>query len=148
MSLNPSVHFMDLGKIIAVNNSLVGGLLDFKSDVVSAVEQIDQDYDRCQLLPNFISNMDSARANIELGRQNIINVFGYYHTMILSSELPSSYTTVSGVVNDLITAMNNYSPPQTFLEDGNFHSFYRDLMGRDDVPNVAVGNTVDDSWAD
>jgi len=148
MSLNPSVHFPDIGSFIKVNNSLVRDLEEFKQDIVDAVEVLDSDYLRLSVLPTFISNMQAAVNNIEQGRTNIASSFSYYHTTVLRTELPSSNTTISGVITDLFTAMNNYIPAQTFLEDGNFASYYQDEFDRTDVPVAASGfNTVDDSLA-
>jgi len=149
MSLNPSVHFPDIGSFITVDNSLSRDLIEFKQDVVDAVEILDSDYIRIQLLPSFISNMTSAVNNIEQGRINITNSFSLYHTQVLKDEISSSHTTASGVITDLFAAMNAYGPAQTFMEDGNFHSYYRDQFSRLDVPVAPSGsNTVDDSLAE
>jgi len=149
MPLNPTVHFADIGVLVGVLKSLTDKQQEFKDDVVAAVEQIDADYLRIQVLPTFIINMNSAANAITNGASNIVSACSSYLTTVLSSELPSTGTTVSGVITDLFEAMNDYAPAQTFLEDGNFHSFFLERYGRLDVPTAASGsNTVDDSLGD
>ena len=149
MALQPTVHWPDIGAYVSTMNSLAGHKDEFKQDIVDAVEQLDSDFTRVSILPAFISNMTSAVASITAGEANIVSAVNDYHLNVLREELPSTETTVSGVIDDLITAMNGYAPPQTFMTNGNFHSFYRDRLGRNDVPVAPSGsNTVDDSLGD
>ena len=84
---------------------------------------------------------NSAEANIQTAVSD-------YHTTILTDELPSEATTVSGVIDDLFAAMAAELPPETFLEDGFFDSYYTEKYLRTDVPTAPSGtNTVEDGLA-
>ena len=149
MALEPSIHFPDIGAYIGTLNALARNKGEFEGDIVAAVEQLDSDFARVSILPSFISNMVSARNAITSGEGNIVSAASDYHTSVLSGELESTGTTVSGVITDLFAAMSAYGPAQTFQEDGNFHAFYRDRYSRTDVPTAPSGtNTVDDSLGD
>lgn len=147
MSLEPTVHFADIGSYIGVLNALTRNKTEFEDDIVAAVEKLDSDFARVSILPSFISNMVSARNAITSGESNIVSAASDYHTTILGDELPSTATTVSGVITDLFSAMTTAG--ETFMTDGNFHSFYRDRYSRTDTPVAPSGsNSVDDSLGD
>ncbi len=149
MALDHTLHWPDIGSYIGVLNSLAGRKTELKNDIVGAVEQLDSDYARVTILPPFISNMNSAVNSVSAGEANLVTAINDYHLNVLKSELPSTASTVSGVIDDLIVAMNGYAPAQTFMANGNFHSLYRDRLGRNDVPTAPSGsNTVDDSLGD
>ena len=149
MALQPEVHFPDIGAYIRVFNSLTRNKTEFKSDIVVAVDRLGSDFARVSILPGFIANMTAAVNSISNGESNLVAASTDYHTTILRAELPSTRTTVSGVITDLFAAMGEYGPPQTFMEGGNFHRFFRDRYTREDVPVAPSGvNTVDDSLGD
>ncbi len=150
MALIPALHFADIGVYIATLNALGENATKFEDKIVAAVEQLDSDYDRVSILPSFISNATAARNAITSGETNIVSAASTYHTSILTDELPSSATTVSGVITDLFAAM--VTAGETFMSSatgGQFATFYETRYSRTDVPDAPSGShTVDDSLAD
>ena len=147
MALDTGVHFPDIGAYIGVLNALAGNAAEFESDIVAAVEILDSDYTRVSILPSFISNMVSARNSITSGEANIVSAVTDYHNTVLTEELPSTESTVSGVITDLFAAMGTAS--ETFMSGGNFDTLYVSKFSRADVPTAPSGShTVDDSLGD
>jgi len=145
VALVPAVHFPDIGSYISVQKSLTKSQAEFELDVVAAVEILDSDFARVSILPSFISNMVAATNAITSGDSNITTAFSDYHLSILTAELPSTETTISGVITDLFAAM--VLAAETFKTGGNFATYYFDKFARLDIP-VDVTGTVDDSLAD
>lgn len=149
MALVPALHFADIGAYIGTLNSLSERKEELKLDLVAAVEQLDSNYTRVTIMPSYISNVAAAVQSITNGENNIVSAITDYHLQVLTEELPSTETTLSGVVTDLFALMGTHGPAQTFQAEGNFHKLYRDRLGRTDTPTAPSGsNTVPDALGD
>jgi len=127
--------FKDLGSMIAIYDEIVEGNTGIQAKLVDAVEQMDYDFGTVQSLSTFINNMVSASNNLDTAKTNLVSSVTNYLTTVASVDLNTTATTASGVIADLILAMDGAtdgaSPPSgiAVLLSGHFHTFFLDEYG-------------------
>lgn len=149
MALDPPLHFPDIGSYIKVFNAIVRSKDEIKDDLVDSVEQLDSDFLRVSQLPSYISNTVAQVNSITTAEANNVTAVTDYKNNVLTVELPSAATTVSGVITDFFAAM--VTAGETFMSSatgGNFADYYEKQFLRTDVPVLPSGsNSVDDALA-
>lgn len=127
--------FKDLGSMIAIYDEIIGGTDGIKTKLVASIEQQDYDYGTVKSLSTFINNMVSATSNLDTAKTNLVSAVSNYLTTVTSVDINSSATTASGVLADLIVAMegatDGASAPSgvRVLLSGHFHTFALDEYG-------------------
>lgn len=116
--------------MIAIYDEINNGNLGIKDKLVSAVEQQDYDFGTVKSLSTFINNMVSASNNLDTAKTNLVSAVSNYLTVVTAVDIDSSATTASGVIADLIFAMDGAtagaSAPSgiAVLLSGHFHTFF------------------------
>jgi len=127
--------FKDLGSMIAVYDEIKNGNTNLKTKLVASIEQQDYDYGTVKSLSTYINNMVSASSNLDTAQTNLVSAVTNYLTTVTAIDLNSTATTASGVVSDLITAMQGATAGASapsgvrVLLSGHFHTFTLDEYG-------------------
>ena len=98
--------FKDLGSMIAIYDEINSGNTGIQTKLVEAVEQQDYDFGTVKSLSTFINNMVSASNNLDTAKTNLISAVTNYLTVVTAIDINSTATTASGVLADLIFAMD------------------------------------------
>jgi len=123
--------FKDLGSFIAIYDEIVGGNLGIQTKLTSAVQQQSYDYGTVKSLSTFISNMVSASNNLNTAQTNLNSATTNYLVTVSNIDIASTATTASGVLADMISAMqggtDGAAPSGLFvLLSGHFDAYFRD----------------------
>lgn len=144
VSPNYTNVFQDMGKLIAIFNDLDSAGPVVETDVVEMVEQLDRNYQNCEILPSIITNAVAARNSMASGSVNMVSAMNVYMLGPLATDIQSTATTPSGVLADLRGLM--VTDVETVLFSGLFWTFFDEQYGQD-VNSKASGPSVTDSWA-
>ena len=127
--------FKDLGSMIAIYDEIVAGNTAIQGKLVDAVEQQDYDFGTVKSLSTFINNMVAASTNLNTAKTNILSAISNYLTTVTATDINSTATTASGVLADLIFAMDGAtaggSAPSgvAVLLSGHFDTVMREEYG-------------------
>lgn len=126
--------FKDLGAFIAIYDEIRTAITGVQAKLVAAVEQQDYDFGTVKSLSTFINNMVSASNNLDTAESNLVSACSNYLTTVTASDINSTATTASGVLADLIYAMNGASTGAALsgvlvLLSGHYHLFFLDEYG-------------------
>lgn len=126
--------FKDLGCFIAIYDEITAGALGIQTKLTAAVEQMDYDFGTVKALPTFINNMVSASNNLDTAETNLVSAVTTYLTTVTGPDINSSATTASGILADLVFAMNGAStgaaPSGVFvLLGGHYDTFILENFG-------------------
>ena len=121
--------------MVAIYDEITAGNTGIQTKLVEAVEQQDYDFGTVKALSTFINNMVSASNNLDTAKTNLISAVSNYLTVVTAVDIASTATTASGVIADLILAMDGAtaggSAPSgiAVLLSGHFHDFFLDEYG-------------------
>ena len=126
--------FKDIGSFVAIYDEIVAGNLGVQTKLTAAVEQQDYDYGTVKSLSTFINNMASASTNLDTAKTNLVSAATNYLTVVSSVDINSSATTASGVIADMVLAMQGATRGAAVsglqvLSGGHFHTFINDEYG-------------------
>ena len=127
--------FKDVGSMIAVYDEIVAATTGVQAKLVASVEQQDYDYGTVKSLSTYINNMVSASSNLDTAKANLISAIGNYLTTVTAVDINSTATTASGVLADMIFAMEGTTAGASapsgvrVLLSGHFHTFTLDEYG-------------------
>jgi len=127
--------FKDLGSMIAIYDEIVSGNTAIQNKLVDSVEQQDYDFGTVKSLSTFINNMVAASTNLDTAKTNIVSAVTNYLVTVTAVDINSTATTASGVLADLILAMDGAtagaSAPSgvAVLLSGHYDEFIRDEYG-------------------
>jgi len=127
--------FKDLGSMIAIYDEIEAGNTGVKTKLVDSIEQQDYDYGTVKSLSTFINNMVSASNNLDTAKTNLVSAVSNYLTVVTKVDINSTATTASGVMADLVLAMDGAtdggSAPSgvAVLLSGTFDTFFRTEYG-------------------
>lgn len=127
--------FKDIGDMIAIYDEITTGNDGVKTKLVDAVQTQAYDYGTVKSLSTFINNMVSASSNLDTAKSNLVSNIGSYLTTVTAVDINSTATTASGVIADLIKAMQGAtdggSDPSgvRVLLSGHFHTYFLDNYG-------------------
>ena len=126
--------FKDIGGMIAIYDEIVAGNLGIQSKLTASIEQQDYDYNTVKSLSTYINNMVSASTNLDTAKTNLVSAVTNYLTVVTAIDIDSTATTASGVIADMISAMQGATEGAAVsglqvLSGGHFHTFFADEYG-------------------
>ncbi len=126
--------FKDLGSFIAIYDEIDNGVTNIQTKLVAAIEQQDYDFGTVKSLSTFINNMVSCSNNLETARTNLVSACSNYLTTVTADDIASTATTASGVLADLILAMQGATQGSAVsgilvLLSGHYHTFFLEEYG-------------------
>lgn len=139
--------FKDIGSMIAIYDEIVAGNTNVKTKLVASIEQQDYDFGTVKSLSTFINNMVAASNNLDTAKTNLVSAVNNYVTVVTKADINSTATTVSGILADLVLAMdgatNGGSSPSgvVALTGGNFDTFFKTELSVE-LPTGASDVTV------
>jgi len=137
--------FKDIGSMIAIYDEIVAGNTNVKTKLVASIEQQDYDYGTIKSLSTFINNMVAASNNLDTAKTNLVSAVNNYVTVVAKADINSTATTVSGVLADLVLAMDGATSGTpsgvVALTGGNFDTFFKTELSVE-LPTGASDVTV------
>lgn len=123
--------FKDLGSMIAIYDEINSGNTGVQTKLTASIEQQDYDFGTVKSLATFINNMVSTSNNLDTSKTNLVSATTNYLVTVTAIDIDSTATTASGVLADLIFAMqgatSGTSAPSGLyvLLSGHFDTFFR-----------------------
>lgn len=99
--------FKNVGRMTMMYNIISGDQPLFQSGVVITTRRLaEEDYDLVSsTISTFVNNMNTLSSNLGSGKTNVQNSLTSLITGPIKSDINSTATTVSGVLNDMFTVM-------------------------------------------